>query len=207
MQIYKCFYLANFNKFVNLKIVNYVKLAIFMGKTGLLCCLMCIIFPLLPPDSLLFSVGVLSAQGLLDPLLSILLLSIAAILGDTVNYWLGGMGAKMVFGKYVRREYLRKATRFYERHGAITIVVARFMPILRAFAPFVAGVARMNYRRFLFYNVVGGIGWVCLFVLGGYFFGNIPLVKNNFSVVIVLILATSLIPWILTVVHHKRHKA
>ncbi len=157
-----------------------------------------VVTPFLPGDSLLFAAGSLAALGAgLDPLLLFLLLTAAAIAGDTVNYWVGAwLGKGVTEGRYrfIRRDYLDRTHRFYERHGGKTIVLARFVPIIRTFAPFVAGVGTMTYSRFLAYNVVGAVAWVGLFVWAGYFFGNLPVVKENFSMVILAIIALSMIP-------------
>ncbi|HJS46950.1 MAG TPA: DedA family protein [Gemmatimonadales bacterium] len=165
---------------------------IIFCETGL------VVTPFLPGDSLLFAAGSLAALGAgLDPMLLFLLLSAAAIAGDTLNYWIGSLlGKGVAEGRYplIRRDYLERTHRFYERHGGKTIVLARFVPIIRTFAPFVAGVGTMTYRRFLTWNVAGGILWVGLFVWAGYFFGNLPAVKENFSLVILAIIALSVLP-------------
>jgi len=157
-----------------------------------------VVTPFLPGDSLLFAAGSLAALGAgLDPLPLFLLLSAAAIAGDTVNYWVGDwLGQGVTEGRYrfIRQDYLHRTHRFYEKHGGKTILLARFIPIIRTFAPFVAGVGTMTYPRFLAYNVIGGVAWVGLFVWAGYFFGNLPAVKENFSMVILAIIALSVLP-------------
>jgi membrane-associated protein len=156
-----------------------------------------VVTPFLPGDSLLFAAGTFAALGALDLWMVVLLLIGAAILGDTVNYWVGAYIGPRAFGgniRYLRREYLDRTHAFYERHGGKTIILARFVPIIRTFAPFVAGVGAMSYPRFLTYNVVGAVLWVGLFVLGGYFFGNIPTVRENFTLVILAIIALSVLP-------------
>lgn len=156
-----------------------------------------VILPLLPGDSLLFAAGAFAALGAFELPVLMLLLMIAAILGDTVNYWIGArIGPRAFTGnvRFLKASYLQRTTEFYERHGGKTIVLARFVPIVRTFAPFVAGVGRMHYPRFLLYNVVGGVAWVMLFTLAGYFFGNIPAVKENFSLVILAIILLSVVP-------------
>jgi membrane-associated protein len=156
-----------------------------------------VITPFLPGDSLLFAAGTFAALGALDLWLLVLLLIFAAILGDTVNYWVGAYIGPRAFGgniRFLRKEYLDRTHAFYERHGGKTIILARFVPIIRTFAPFVAGVGAMSYPRFLTYNVVGAVLWVGLFVLGGYFFGNIPTVRENFTLVILVIIALSVLP-------------
>jgi membrane-associated protein len=160
---------------------------IIFCETGL------VVAPFLPGDSLLFAAGAVAAAwpDSLNVLYLFFLLAAAAILGDTVNYWIGHMVGPKVFHKenvrFLNRKHLEKAHAFYERYGGITIVIARFMPFIRTFAPFVAGIGSMTYWRFLMYNVVGGIAWIAGFVFLGYFFGNIPAVKKNFTLVIMAI--------------------
>ncbi len=169
-----------------------------------------VVMPLLPGDSLLFAAGTFAALGSLDPGLLVLLLCIAAIAGDTVNYWVGHwVGPRAFSGKvrWLRQDYLRRTEGFYERHGGKTIILARFIPIVRTFAPFVAGVGRMHYGRFLTFNVVGGIVWVALFVLAGYFFGNLPLVRDNFSLVVLGIIGVSVLPLFVEWIRHRRAPA
>jgi len=166
-----------------------------------------VVTPFLPGDSLLFAIGSFAALGSLDVRLSIFLLSIAAIAGDTVNYWIGKFIGPKVFSKkksrFLNKEYLLRTHRFYEKYGGITIVLARFIPIIRTFAPFVAGIGTMAYSRFIIYNVTGGIAWVAIFVFGGYFFGNIPFVKNNFSLVIFAIILISVMPGVIEFVRSR----
>jgi membrane-associated protein len=166
--------------------------AIIFLETGL------VVTPFLPGDSLLFAAGTFAAAKALNAFWLFAALSAAAILGDTANYWIGHFVGPRVFhqekSRLFKREYLDRTHRFYERYGAETIIIARFVPIIRTFAPFVAGIGRMSYWRFISYNVIGGIGWVALFVFGGYFFGNIPLVKKNFGLVIIAIVIISAIP-------------
>lgn len=164
---------------------------IIFCETGL------VVMPLLPGDSLLFAAGTFAALGALNPVLLIVLLCIAAIAGDTVNYWVGKwVGPKAFSGRirWLRQDYLDRTQDFYRRHGGKTIVLARFVPIIRTFAPFVAGVGIMQYSRFIVYNVVGGVVWVTLFTLGGYLFGNLPVIRENFSLVVLAIIAVSMIP-------------
>ncbi|RJP18604.1 MAG: DedA family protein [Candidatus Abyssobacteria bacterium SURF_5] len=167
-----------------------------------------VVTPFLPGDSLLFAVGALAALGSLDVKLVLILLIIAAIAGDTANYWIGHAAGPKVFTKtnsrFLNKEHLDRTHRFYEKYGGKTIVLARFIPIIRTFAPFVAGIGSMNYRHFIVYNVLGGTFWVLLFVLGGYFFGNMPVVKNNFSLVIFAIIFISILPGIIEFVRSRR---
>jgi membrane-associated protein len=156
-----------------------------------------VVTPILPGDSLLFAAGTFAALGDLDVRVMILLLGVAAILGDTVNYWVGAaIGPRAFQGnlRFLKKEHLDRTHAFYEKHGGKTIILARFVPIIRTFAPFVAGVGAMSYGRFLTYNVVGAILWVALLVLAGFFFGNIPVVRENFTIVILAIVAISVMP-------------
>ncbi len=157
-----------------------------------------VVTPILPGDSLLFALGALATQGALNIEILLVSLCIAAIAGDTVNYSIGHFIGPKVFhyegSRFFKKEYLLKTHQFYEKHGGKTIVLARFVPIIRTFAPFVAGVGAMSYAKFILYNISGGIAWVCLFLLGGYFFGNIPSVKNNFTLVIMAIIIISVMP-------------
>lgn len=160
-----------------------------------------VVTPFLPGDSLLFMAGTLAVKGSLNVYFMWGLLFIAAILGDTVNYWVGHKLGLAIFDtqnrflkKVLKREYLEKTEAFYAKHGGKTIVLARFVPIVRTFAPFVAGVGTMNYGRFISYNVIGGFSWVTLFLFMGYFFGNIPFVKANFELVIIGIILVSVLP-------------
>jgi membrane-associated protein len=170
---------------------NALLFAIIFCETGL------VVTPFLPGDSLLFTAGALASLGGLNVWLLFLLLSLAAILGDTVNYWIGKrIGPRAFDGtvRFLKQEHLRKTEAFYEKHGKKTIILARFVPIIRTFAPFVAGVGTMRYGVFLSYNVIGGIAWVAICVFSGYFFGNIAAVKKNFSLVILAIIFVSTLP-------------
>jgi membrane-associated protein len=180
--------------------VYLVLFLIIFCETGL------VIFPFLPGDSILFIAGTFSAGGSLDTLLLILLLAIAAVAGDTVNYFIGRFTGPRAFTgniRYLKKEYLDQAHNFFEKYGGKTIVIARFIPIIRTFAPFVAGIGSMRYWRFLSYNVVGGIAWIVLLIMGGYLFGNIPLVKDNFTLIIYLIIFISLLPAIIGFLSHR----
>ena len=163
--------------------------AIIFMETGL------VITPFLPGDSLLFAAGSFAGLGSLNVWLLLILLSIAAIIGDTVNYWIGHyMGDRAYNVKWIKKEYLDRTHAFFEKHGGKTIFLARFVPIVRTFAPFVAGMGHMSYGYFFSYNVFGGLVWVFLFTLMGYFFGNLPFVQQNFELVIVAILLLSVVP-------------
>ncbi len=165
-----------------------------------------VVTPFLPGDSLLFAVGSLAALGAMDLTTSIVLLVVAAFLGDTVNYWIGHYVGPKVFhqekSRFLNKEYLVRTHQFYEKHGGKTIVIARFLPIIRTFAPFVAGIGAMTYSHFMWYNIGGGILWVLLFTLAGYFFGTIPIVQQNFSLVIIALVLIPGIPAAVEVVRH-----
>lgn len=176
-------------------------LVIFM-ETGF------VITPFLPGDSLLFAAGALAATGSFNIILLWILMVAAAFFGDTVNYWIGHFlgpkafsdetysifGLKIQLNKILKKKYLDKAQAFYDKHGGKAIVLARFVPIVRTFAPFVAGIGKMHYRKFISYNAIGGFVWVSLFVFSGYFFGTIPVVQHNFHYVVVAIVLISLVP-------------
>ncbi|MGE0133091.1 MAG: DedA family protein [Blastocatellales bacterium] len=166
--------------------------AIIFCETGL------VVTPFLPGDSLLFAIGALSAKGALNVYTVALLLMLAAILGDSTNYWIGYFVGPKVFrsesSRWLNRTHLERTNAFYEKYGVKTVVIARFMPIVRTFAPFVAGIGRMYYPRFLFFSVMGSILWIGLFVAAGYLFGNIPVVKRNFTLVVLAIIFVSILP-------------
>jgi membrane-associated protein len=173
--------------------LTYVLLfVIVFCETGL------VVTPLLPGDSLLFAAGTFAAIGNLNVWLLFVLLSLAAILGDTANYWIGhGLGPKVFKYKksrFFNPEHLARTHTFYERYGGKTIIFARFIPIIRTFAPFIAGVGAMNYPKFLLFNVAGGLAWVAACVTAGYYFANVPVVRNNFSLVILAIVFISVLP-------------
>jgi len=165
-------------------------LIIFL-ETGL------VITPFLPGDSLLFVAGTLAAAGLLNFAWLFVIFVVAAIIGDTVNYWIGHHFSKRVLEKgkirFVKKEHLQKSNVFYEKHGNETIIIARFLPFIRTFAPFVAGIGKMSYKKFLSYNVSGGITWVAAFLLAGFYLGNVPIVKENLSLVIIGIIVVSIV--------------
>lgn len=200
-------FILNIDKHLDLLIQRYdfwVYLIVFIivfCETGL------VVTPFLPGDSLLFALGAISASGSLDFTITYIVISSAAVLGNIVNYQIGYIvGPKIFFKENVRflnKEYLNRTRLFYERHGGKTVVFARFLPIFRTFAPFVAGIGRMNYRRFTFFNIAGCIAWVTTFLAGGYYFGNIPFIKENFSLVIIAIIVISLMPAIIQFLRHK----
>ncbi|MEK9143737.1 MAG: DedA family protein [Patescibacteria group bacterium] len=176
---------------------------IVFAETGL------VVTPFLPGDSLLFAAGAIAALGSLNICVVVLLLMIAAIVGDTVNYWIGHFfGQKIVNNPripFINQEHIDKTEQFYKKYGGKTIIMARFVPIVRTFAPFVAGIGTMDYKKFLTYNVAGGVVWVALFTFAGYFFGNITFVQQNFHYAIIAIIVLSVIPMVYEYIQHKRH--
>lgn len=173
---------------------------IIFCETGL------VVTPFLPGDSLLFAAGAFAAIGLLDPLLLFVILVAAGILGDGVNYWIGrnfGLRGFSDTARFLNTRHIDKTNAFYEKHGPMTIVIARFLPIVRTFAPFVAGIGRMNYRRFTTYNISGAVLWVGCCGLAGYLFGNIPVVRDNFSLVVMGIIVVSLIPGAVAIIRAR----
>ena len=177
---------------------------IIFAETGL------VIAPFLPGDSLLFAAGAFAASESLDPLWLTVLLSTAAIAGDSLNYAIGKYIGPRAFqnsdSRIFRKSYLDRTHRFYERYGGRTIIIARFVPIVRTFAPFVAGIGTMSYPRFMSFNVIGGIGWVAILVWAGFWFGNIPFVKRNFSFVVIAIIVISVLPIVFEWIKHIRHE-
>lgn len=194
--------LFNFIMHIDKNLTEIIKLYGFWTYPILFLIVFCetglVVTPFLPGDSLLFAAGAIAAIGSLNVFWLIAILSAAAIVGDSVNYWIGNKVGPRVFSqenvRFLNKEHLERTHRFYEKHGGKTIVIARFMPIIRTFAPFVAGIGKMTYSRFLLYNILGGLLWVNIFVLGGYFFGNIPQVKENFTLVILGIIFVSVLP-------------
>ena len=180
-------------------IVYLIVFLIIFIETGL------VVVPFLPGDSLIFAVGTLSAIGGMNIYLSFLILASAAILGDSMNYTIGNKFGRMLLakGKFIKVEHVEKTEDFYAKHGAKAIVLARFMPIIRTFIPFVAGIGSMHYRKFLAYNVIGGISWVLIFLLAGFFFDNVPFIKNNFKFVIIAIVLISVLPGVVVFIKGK----
>ncbi|MDR2301406.1 MAG: DedA family protein [Deltaproteobacteria bacterium] len=179
---------------------------IIFWETGVVIC------PFLPGDSLLFAAGAISHQAAspLSPVTLFLVIASAAFLGDTVNYWVGryiGPKALNRDGRFLKRKYLDKTRDFFDRYGVSTIILARFVPIVRTFAPFVAGVGHMVYPRFMFYNLIGGVAWSAIFITAGYFFGSLPLVKDNFTLVILAIVFISVLPMVFEYFKQVRKKA
>jgi membrane-associated protein len=167
-----------------------------------------VVTPFLPGDSLLFAAGTLAGLGnYLNIGVLYIIFAAAAIAGDTANYWIGHyIGPRAFSGnvRFLKKEYLDRTHAFYEKHGGKTIIIARFIPIIRTFAPFVAGIGAMTYPKFIAYNVIGGMAWVALFVFGGYFFGKLPVIQNNFTFVILAIIFISVIPAIVEIIRGRK---
>ncbi len=202
-------FILHLDKYISILIQDFglwtylILFLIIFCETGL------VVTPFLPGDSLLFAVGAFSAKGSLNIWWSFIILSVAAILGDTINYWIGHILGPKVFSKeksrFFKKEYLDRTHQFYEKYGGETIIIARFVPIIRTFAPFVAGIGSMTYLKFLSYNIIGGIGWVSIFVFGGYFFGQLSFVEKNFTVIIIAIIFISMLPGIIEIIRHRRN--
>ena len=179
-----------------------VLFVIIFAETGL------VVTPFLPGDSLLFAVGTFAALGSFNLALVFMILAAAAIIGDSVNYAIGKiLGGKLLAKgdhRFFKKEHVERAHKFYEKYGGKTIILARFVPIVRTFAPFVAGIGEMSYYKFLAYNVIGGILWVSVFVFGGYYFGNIPVIKNNFSLAILAVILISVLPVAIEFFKHRK---
>ena len=183
----------------------FILFLVVFCETGL------VVTPLLPGDSLLFAAGTFCSLGVIRVDLMILLLCIAAIAGDTVNYWIGSSMGPKVFhyegSRFFNKKHLERTHQFYEKYGGKTIIIARFVPIIRTFAPFVAGIGSMTYRKFISYDLIGGTTWIFSLTLAGYFFGNRPLVKNNFSFVVMAIIVISIMPGVIEFLRHRYKKA
>lgn len=203
-------FVLHINEYIYYIIQNYgtwVYLIFFLVvfcETGL------VVVPFLPGDSLLFASGAFAAIGSLDIKFVFLIFLAAAVLGDTVNYHIGKFLGPKVFSsehtRFLNKEQLERTHKFYQKHGGVTIIIARFMPFIRTFAPFVAGIGDMSYLKFLSFNFVGGAAWVSLFVFTGFFFGNIPFVKENFSTIVYAIIFISVLPALITYLKNRRHK-
>ena len=199
--------ILHLDSYLNLLVINYgtwiyaILFLVIFCETGL------VVTPFLPGDSLLFIAGAICAGGGMDPLLLAALLMLAATSGDSVNYVIGRTAGEKLFrnpdSRIFRRDYLQRTHEFYDRHGGKTVTLARFLPILRTFAPFVAGIGHMPYPRFLGFSVLGSVLWVGSLVTLGYFFGNVPFIKQNLSLLVLGIIALSLLPMIIGAVHHR----
>ncbi|HEY9899427.1 MAG TPA: DedA family protein [Pantanalinema sp.] len=199
-------FVLHFDKHLSVIIQTYGALTylflflIIFCETGL------VVTPFLPGDSLLFAAGAFAATGSLDITALFALLFLAAVVGDSTNYWIGRKIGPRVFkegSRFLNRSHLDRTQAFYDKHGGKTLVLARFAPVLRTFAPFVAGIGQMPYRRFVVFSVTGGLLWISLFVFGGYLFGNLPVIKQNFKLVILGVIVVSLLPPLIEVVKHK----
>lgn len=168
-----------------------------------------VLIPFLPGDSLLFAAGAFAALGSLNIFWLLLLLGVAAVLGDTVNYWIGHFFGEQIIANPripIKKTHIDETHKFFAKYGGKTIILARFVPIVRTFAPFIAGIGRMNYGKFISFNIIGGISWVFMATLAGYFFGNIPWVKENFSAVIFMIVGISILPMVVPLIAKKIRK-
>jgi membrane-associated protein len=199
------------DKHLNLLVDQYGTMSYLLLFLVIFCETGLVVTPFLPGDSLLFMIGALSAENVFQLGYIWPLLILASILGDNTNYHIGKYIGPKIFQRddvrFLNKKHLQKTHEFYDKYGGITVIIARFAPILRTFSPFVAGIGRMRYITFLSYSILGGTAWVSLFVLGGYFFGNIPFVQNNFTVVIFAIIIISLMPSIIAVIKGRKGKA
>jgi len=198
-------FILHVDRYLNFLITTFglwtyvILFGIIFAETGL------VVAPFFPGDSLIFIAGSFAAAGSLDLWVLFVVFAFAAIIGDTVNYWIGHYLSRKAFhdkSRFFKKEYLVEAEKFYEKHGGKTIILARFIPIIRTFAPFVAGVGKMTYSRFILYNIIGGIAWVSMFLFAGYLFGTIPIIKDNLSLVVIGIIVVSLVPAALKVMGH-----
>lgn len=204
-------FVLHLDKYLNLLVQMFggwtyaILFVIIFCETGL------VIAPFLPGDSLLFVCGAFAASGAFNPLYLFILLAIAAILGDALNYQIGAHFGPKIFKeqnvRFFNQDHLIETQRFYEKHGPKTIIFARFIPVIRTFAPFVAGIGSMSYWKFATYNIAGAIAWVALFVFGGYYFGNVPIVKENLNYVILIIIFASFVPPVIDYLNHRREKS
>jgi len=196
---------------LNAVIVQYgaltyaILFAVIFAETGF------VLTPFLPGDSLLFAAGTFAARGSLNGNFLFIILAFAAVAGDTVNYWIGHLIGPKIFHqekvRFFKKEYLERTHKFFEKYGGKTIILARFIPVIRTFAPFVAGIGSMTYPKFILYNIIGAAAWVALLVYAGFYFGNIEFVKNNFSVVIIAIIIISTLPGIIEYLRHRKKSA
>ena len=199
--------ILHIDKYLSILINSYGTVVYLLLFVVVFCETGLVVIPFLPGDSLLFAASAFAAAGMLDIKLVFVIFAAAAIIGDTVNYHIGHFIGPKVFSKedsrLFKKEHLERTHEFYEKHGPITIIIARFMPIIRTFAPFVAGIGSMRYLKFLSYNVAGGLLWVSLFAVTGFYFGNIPFIKSHFTTVIYAIIIVSLMPAIIGFVKSK----
>ncbi len=196
--------ILHFDNYLEMVIENYgvltylILFLIIFFETGL------VVTPFLPGDSLLFIAGAFAAKGAMNVFILFSILAAAAIIGDSVNYLIGRYaGDRIANRKFIKKEYFDRAEKFYEKYGGKTIILARFIPILRTFAPFVAGVGKMEYGKFLNFNIIGGILWTGIFIFGGYYFGRIGFIKENLSLFIIIIIIASIIPIFIEFLRNK----
>lgn len=200
-------FILHLDKYLNVFIMNYgiwvyaILFFIILIETGL------VVTPFLPGDSLIFASAAFAANGVLNVGVLLILLSLAAIIGDTLNYNIGKyLGSKLLSkgdSKFIKKEHIEKTNSYYDKYGGKTLVLARFIPIVRTFAPFVAGIGSMKYKKFISYNAIGGIIWVLVVSMLGYFFGNISFIKSNFSMIFIAIVLISIVPIIITAIKGK----
>ena len=204
-------FFVHLDKYLSTMIQNFGPWSYFIIFLVIFCETGLVVTPILPGDSLLFGLGTFAALGALDIKWLLILLSIAAVAGNMVNYTIGYFVGPKIFHRenvrFLNKAYLDRTYRFYEKHGGKTIVIARFIPIIRTFAPFVAGIGKMTYPRFFFYNVIGSVSWIAIFILGGYYFGNLPTVKNNFTLVIFTIIIISMLPVVIEYIHQRYYSS
>ena len=197
-------FLLHFDKYLGTFITEYGILVYFIlffiifMETGF------VLTPFLPGDTLIFVAGVFAANNLLNVFVLFFILSLASIMGDTLNYWIGKIFGEKAFSRFIKQEHMDRTKKFYEEHGTKTIILARFVPIVRTFAPFVAGIGKMKYTKFLKYNIIGGLAWVTIFLFGGYFFGTVPFVEENLTLIMIIIIIASLIPTFYQLIKEKR---
>lgn len=200
-------FILHLDKYLNLVIQNYGLITYLILFTILFCETGLVVTPFLPGDSLLFTAGALSSLGSLNIAILFAIFATAAVVGDTVNYFIGKSAGNEVLKrddiKLIKKEHLKKAEEFYNKYGGITILLSRFIPVIRTFTPFVAGIGKMEYSKFVSYNVAGGLLWTGLFLFGGYYFGNLPFVKQNFSFFIFAIIFLSIIPAAIELIKRK----
>jgi membrane-associated protein len=209
MELIKIFFdiLMHLDKHLSMIIQQYGAITYFILFMIIFCETGLVVTPFLPGDSLLFAAGTFAALGALDVTWLFVLLSAAAISGDNVNYWIGHFAGPRIFRKenvrFLNKKHLDRTHEFYQKYGTKAIIIARFMPIVRTFSPFVAGLGRMTYMRFLPFDIMGGLLWISVCIFGGYFFGNIPIVKQNFTIVIFIIIFISILPGVIEFVRHR----
>lgn len=202
-------FILHIDKYLGLIIQNYGLLSYLILFVVIFCETGLVITPFLPGDSLIFVAGAFAAKGLFSIFLLFFILAGAAILGDSANYWIGKYIGEKAFSErgWIKKDYIERTKNFYKKHGGKTIILARFVPVIRTFAPFVAGIGEMDYLRFLSFNVVGGILWVSLFLFGGFFFGAIPWVERNMTYVILGIIFISVLPPVYEYIKHRKRKS